>query len=90
MHAEGHELVCILAAKEAPEYKRTADDFRVLAERYNVPFAQGGRIQDNYDYLQEAGAEIAVSINYTGVIPQKVIDLFPLGILNAHGGDLPK
>lgn len=90
LHAEGHELVCILTAKEAPEYTRTADDFRVLAERYNVPFAQGGRIQDSYDFLQEARAEIAVSINYTGVIPQEVIDLFPLGILNAHGGDLPK
>ena len=24
------------------------------------------------------------------MIPQEVIDLFPLGILNAHGGDLPK
>jgi methionyl-tRNA formyltransferase len=90
LHAEGHELVCILTAKEAPEYTRTADDFRALAERYNVPFAQGGRIQDSYEFLQNAGAEIAVSINYTGVIPQEVIDLFPLGILNAHGGDLPK
>ena len=90
LHAEGHGLVCILTAKEAPEYTRTADDFRALAERYNVPFAQGGRIQDSCDFLQEAGAEIAVSINYTGVIPHEVIDLFPLGILNAHGGDLPK
>jgi len=90
LHAEGHELVCILTAKQAPEYTRAADDFRALAERYNVPFAQGGRIQDSYEFLQKAGAEIAVSINYTGVIPQEVIDLFPLGILNAHGGDLPK
>jgi len=90
LQAEGHELACFLTAKEAPEYKRTADDFRALAERYNVPFAQGGRIQDSYEFLQKAGAEIAVSINYTGVIPQEVVDLFPLGILNAHGGDLPK
>ena len=90
LHEEGHELVCVLTAKEAPEYTRTADDFRALAERYNVPFAQGGRIQESYDFLQEAAAEIAISINYTGVIPREVIDLFPLGILNAHGGDLPK
>jgi len=90
LQAQGHELVCVLTAKEAPEYTRTSNDFRALAKRYNVPFAQGGRIQDSYNFLQEAGAEIAVSINYTGVIPQEVIDLFPLGILNAHGGDLPK
>lgn len=90
LQAQGHELVCVLTAKEASGYTRTADDFRALADRYNVPFAQGGRIQDSYDFLKEAGAEIAVSINYTGVITQEVIDLFPLGILNAHGGDLPK
>jgi len=90
LHDEGHELVCVLTAKEAPEYKRTADDFRMLAKSYNVPFAQGGRIQNSYEFLQKAAAEIAVSINYTGVIPQEVINLFPLGILNAHGGDLPK
>lgn len=62
----------------------------MLAKSYNVPFVQGGRIQNSYEFLQKAAAEIAVSINYTGVIPQEVINLFPLGILNAHGGDLPK
>ena len=31
-----------------------------------------------------------MSINYTGVIPQTIIDLFDNGILNAHGGDLPR
>jgi len=29
-------------------------------------------------------------MNYTGIIPQSIIDIFPNGILNAHGGDLPK
>lgn len=90
LKAEGHELACVLTAKEAPEYKRTANDFRSLAERCNVPFAQCSRIQDSYDFLQQARAEAAVSINYTGVVPQKVIDLFRFGVLNAHGGDLPK
>jgi methionyl-tRNA formyltransferase len=90
LQAEGHELVCVITAKEAPEYERTEADFRVLAENCNVPFVQSVRIQDHYDMLQEAGGAIAVSINYPGVVPQEVIDLFPLGILNAHGGDLPK
>jgi methionyl-tRNA formyltransferase len=47
-------------------------------------------MQENCNFLKDAGEEIAVSINETGVIPQEVIDLFPLGILNAHGCDLPK
>jgi methionyl-tRNA formyltransferase len=40
--------------------------------------------------LRASRSDIAVSINYTGVLPQGVIDLFPIGVLNAHGGDLPR
>ena len=86
----GHEIVCILTAKEAPEYKRTAEDFEAMAGLLGIPFAQGGSIIRHVEFLRSVRAEIAVSINYTGVIPQDVIDLFPLGILNAHGGDLPR
>jgi methionyl-tRNA formyltransferase len=86
----GHEITCILTAKEAPEYTRTAADFRTLAEQWKIPFAQGSRILEHLDLLKASASEIAVSINYTGVVPHEVIDIFPLGILNAHGGDLPR
>lgn len=87
---EGHEIVCLLTAKEAPEYVRTASDFELLAKQLKVPFAQGVPITTHINFLQQCQADIAVSINYTGIIPQNVIDIFPLGILNAHGGDLPR
>ena len=29
-------------------------------------------------------------MNYTGIIPQSIIDLFNHGILNIHPGDLPR
>jgi methionyl-tRNA formyltransferase len=90
LQEEGHEVVSILTAKEAPEYSRTAADFKTLAKLWGVPFDQGARIAEHMDFLAGNGADIAVSINYTGVIPQTIIDLFPLGILNAHGGDLPR
>lgn len=86
----GHDIVCILTAKEAPEYARKASDFRQLAIDWGIPFAQGPRILEHADFLRSAPADIAVSINYTGVVPEAVIDIYPLGILNAHGGDLPR
>ncbi len=86
----GHEIVCILTARDAPEYTRTAQDFRSLAEAWRVPFAQGPRIIEFAEFLCDAHADIAVSMNYTGMVPQSIIDLFPLGVLNAHGGDLPR
>ncbi|GAB1465742.1 hypothetical protein MASR2M54_12420 [Aliarcobacter cryaerophilus] len=40
--------------------------------------------------MKKTDCEIAVSLNYSSIISQNVIDLFPLGVLNAHGGDLPR
>lgn len=90
LHSAGHQIACIITAIEAPEYTRTAAEFQKLANTWQIPFAQGGRIAKHASFLRAAQAEIAVSINYTGVVPQSVIDLFPLGVLNAHGGDLPR
>jgi len=90
LYEAGNQIVCILTAKEAPEYTRTAADFRELANTWQIPFAQGGRIAEHSNFLKDVQADIAVSINYIGVFPQSVIELFPLGVLNAHGGDLPR
>ena len=40
--------------------------------------------------LSDVLPDIVISVNYSGIIPQEVIDLFDNGILNAHGGDLPR
>lgn len=90
LQAAGHEIVCILTAKEAPEYQRDAEDFRALAAQWAIPFVNSARIREHRDFFVQARAEIAVSINYSGVIPEEITVLFPLGILNAHGGDLPR
>ena len=86
----GHEIVCILTAKEAPEYQRGVEDFRALAGKWGVPFVSSSRIREHRHFLAQTRADIAVSINYSGVIPEEITALFPLGILNAHGGDLPR
>ena len=86
----GFKIACILTGKEAPEYERTAADFKELAQEKQIPFAQGSKVMNYFDFLRASQADVAVSINYPSIIPQSVIDLFPLGILNAHGGDLPR
>ena len=86
----GHEIVAILTAREAPEYTRTTQDFKLLAKDWEIPFAQGHNVSEHLDMLSASSPDIGVSMNYTGILPQSVIDLFPLGVLNAHGGDLPR
>jgi methionyl-tRNA formyltransferase len=86
----GHSITCILTNKEAPEYTKTATDFELLASDLTVPFASTAQIINVMTMLQATDSDIGVSFNYAGVIPKEITDLFPLGILNAHGGDLPR
>lgn len=88
---DGHEIALVITSKEAPEYTRTSNDFKLLAEKLCVPFLHTAKITDALDLIKsQEKIDIAVSINYSGIIPQEIIDCFPLGILNAHGGDLPR
>ncbi len=90
LHAAGHMICCVVTAKAAPESGRSEEDLRQLATELGVPFVCSARISEHAELLRGCGAEIAVSVNYSGVIPSLVTDIFPLGILNAHGGDLPR
>jgi UDP-4-amino-4-deoxy-L-arabinose formyltransferase/UDP-glucuronic acid dehydrogenase (UDP-4-keto-hexauronic acid decarboxylating) len=89
----GHNIKLIITAKEAPEYTRSSDDFAKLAKDIGSEFIMTSKISDSaiISLIRKVGKiNIGISLNYVNIISQEVIDLFPLGILNAHGGDLPK
>ena len=89
----GYEISLIITSKESPEYNITAFDFEALASKINAVFLNTAKINSEnvHKTIKSIGEiDIAVSINYSGVISQNIIDYFKLGILNAHGGDLPR
>ena len=89
----GYEIPLVITAKESPEFKVTAKDFEVFSKNINATFINTSKINTTEvkDILKSIGKiDIAVSINYSGVISQEIIDFFEIGILNAHGGDLPR
>lgn len=91
--SKGHEIPLIITAKEAPEYTRSVEDFENLAQRIGAAFILAGSFNSREMInviKQHRGTDVGVSFNYSSVISQQVIDLFSCGILNAHGGDLPR
>ena len=92
LQEQGHEITFIITAKEAPEYKYTSNDYMDFANLHNIPFLHDPKIDEVklLSLLQNNNTDVCVSVNYSGIISKKVINLFPLGILNAHGGDLPR
>ncbi|WP_417328576.1 methionyl-tRNA formyltransferase [Halarcobacter sp.] len=86
----GYKIPLIMTYKEAPEYTKTSKDFEELANRIGAKYIYTNRLDEHKEEIKKVNCDIAVSLNYSSIISQDVIDLFPLGVLNAHGGDLPK
>jgi len=86
----GHQVVSIITAKAAPEYTKNENDFYKLAKTLNASFIATNSldIPEIEEYCKNV--DIGVSINWISIIKQIHIDLFRLGILNSHHGDLPK
>jgi methionyl-tRNA formyltransferase len=90
---KGYDIPLIITAKEAPEYKIKSKDFENLALKIGAKFIQTPKINrtEIKEQIIDCGdIDIAVSINYSGIIEEEIISLFKIGILNAHGGDLPR
>lgn len=85
----GHRIVGIITAKAAHEYTRNEEDFRSKAKEIGCPFFCDLHLEDIINSLDEK-VDIGISVNWPTVISKNVIDLFELGILNAHCGDLPR
>ena len=91
--SKGHEVIGIITCKEAPEYKITAKDYQEFANINNIPFIATTKLDTEkaLSFLHKLETpDISLSMNFSGIIPKIVTDMFPLGILNAHGGDLPR
>jgi len=90
LESEGFELGCVVTARAENEYKRDESDFGRLAAERGIPFFNGPNPESLLDGVGEANCDLAISVNYPRILSQDFIDVFPIGILNAHGGDLPR
>jgi len=86
----GHSIVGIVTAKESSPDSWSAKDFERFAAQLAVPFILAPRPAVHESAISSWGAEVAVSVNFSTILEKSTIDIFPLGILNVHGGDLPK
>lgn len=86
----GINIVGIITAKAAPEYKVKSKDFEELAAKIGAKFLYSAKLNEHIDYIKSFGGDVAVSANFPNIISQNIIELFSFGILNAHGGDLPR
>lgn len=88
----GHEPVLIGTCAAAPEYRVDVENFAAAADRYSCDYFCDVRI-NRPEYLhriENSGAEVALSVNWAGLLQKPVLSAFHHGVVNAHAGDLPR
>lgn len=89
---QGHQIVSVATSKAEPFYQCSAHDFELLARAAGADFLGEVKLSDSgvRQRIQASGADLAVSINWPTIVGAEVTSIFPMGVINAHCGDLPK
>jgi methionyl-tRNA formyltransferase len=91
----GHQVTAVLTQPDRPRGRgqRVAPPpVKVAALRLGLPVYQPERVRhpEALEFLRAQAAEVMVVVGYGQIVPQSVIDLAPLGIINVHASLLPK
>src|SRR5438270_47142 len=91
----GHDVALVVTQPDRPRGRgqaAAAPPVKEAARHLNVPVFQPERVRrpEAVERLRAMGAEAMVVVGYGQIIPQDVIDLAPLGIINVHASLLPK
>jgi methionyl-tRNA formyltransferase len=93
--AAGHNVRLVVTQPDRPKGRKqelTPSPVKAAALRHKVPVYQPERIRrpEAVQYLSEFKPDAMVVVGYGQSIPQVVIDMAPLGIINVHASLLPE
>ena len=93
--AAGHRVPEVVTQPDRPKGRKqelTPSPVKAAALRHGIPVFQPERIRrpEAVDHLRDLAPEVMVVVGYGQIIPQSVIDIAPLGIINVHASLLPE
>jgi methionyl-tRNA formyltransferase len=93
--ARGHAVAAVITQPDRPKGRGQTlapPPVKVAALRLGLPVYQPERIKrpEAVEYLRSLAPEAMVVVGYGQIIPQSILDIPPLGILNVHASLLPK
>jgi methionyl-tRNA formyltransferase len=88
---QGYNVAAVVAHyNESKSRDKRPLEVAAIAEEHDIPVLLPDGPADIYDQLAAFHADAAVLVAYGRIVPQNIIDLFPLGIINIHPSLLPK
>jgi methionyl-tRNA formyltransferase len=93
--AAGHEVAAVFTQPDRPRGRGHRDAMPAVKEaalRLGLVVHQPERVRrpEVVEQLRSIGPDAMVVVGYGQIIPQTILDIPPLGIINVHGSLLPK
>ena len=93
--AAGHSIAAVFTQPDRPAGrggKLSAPPVKQAALALGIPVHQPAKIRtaEVHDLLRSFGADAFVVVGYGKIIPESIIAIPPLGIINVHASLLPK
>ncbi len=93
--AAGHSVLAVVTQPDRPRGRGqmpAPPPVKQAAMRLGLPVYQPERVRrpESVEYLRAIPVDAMVVVGYGQIIPQSIIDIAPLGIINVHGSLLPK
>ncbi len=90
----GHTPSLVVTNPDAPRGRGhilTPSETKVFAEAHNIPVITPEKIDEaTIERITAEDATLGICVAYGSILPEKLIESFPLGILNVHYSLLPK
>lgn len=88
--AAGYDIKAVVANDSGTKSRKPKPlEVAELAKVHNIPVHLPTKPMDIYDTLASYEADAGILVAYGRIVPQKLIDLFPFGIINIHPSLLP-
>jgi len=87
---QGHQIVLVATGRPSSEDTCSIDDYKSAADNWGSEFLERADVFSLQVLLNQTRPDLSVSSNYPIILPAEIVDIPPYGILNAHGGDLPR
>jgi methionyl-tRNA formyltransferase len=88
--AAGHEITAVVTNYEAASSRKSRElEVQSVAQAHSIPVLFPSKVAEIADELLAMKADVGILVAFGQLVPEKIIDLFPHGIINLHPSLLP-
>lgn len=93
LYKRGYEITIVITTPDKPKgrgLKLEETPTKTFSKEKNLKFIEVDKFKNFYDEMEKEKGDLGVVVSFGKIIPERVLNLFPKGIINVHPSLLPK